>query len=141
MDSIYLIIYVQIYFVLSKETKIHLGSFIVCNLVADIINTTQGAILCPPSSPELTAAIALLNQKYAKWTPELLQQLWTLASPENLPPLIHFTSSSVALLPSDATPPDLKIAKQKRATLDPDFPKRPQCGNPNTNEPPSPPTL
>ncbi|KAJ2923070.1 hypothetical protein H1R20_g14023, partial [Candolleomyces eurysporus] len=138
INSIYLITYVQLYFILNPETKIRLGSFIVRNLVGDVINAMQSAIQRPPSTPELAAALALLDQKYAERSPELLQQLWTLASPEDPPPLVHSASSSVAHLPHDQAPVDLCLAKRKRATSDPNFPKRPCSGDPNPNEPPSP---
>ncbi|KAJ2936164.1 hypothetical protein H1R20_g937, partial [Candolleomyces eurysporus] len=94
IDSIYLITYVQIYFILNAKTKIHLGSFI-------------GAIQRPPSTPELAAVLTFLDQKYAERTPELLQRLWTLASPEDIPTLINSAASGAAHLPNAQTPPDL----------------------------------
>ncbi|KAJ2930452.1 hypothetical protein H1R20_g6641, partial [Candolleomyces eurysporus] len=138
IDSHYLITYVRLYFILAPDAKIRLGSFIVRNLVGDVINATQGAIDRPPSTPELAAALALLDQKYAERGPDLLQQLWTLASPtEDPPPLIHSVTSSVAHLPHNQAPPDYRPSKRRRATSDPDFPGPINSGHTNPNEPSS----
>ncbi|KAJ2923687.1 hypothetical protein H1R20_g13409, partial [Candolleomyces eurysporus] len=138
IDSIYLITYVRIYFVLTKETRIRLGSFIVRNLVGDVINATQSAIQRPASTLELAAALALLDQKYAERSPELLQRLWTLASPKDPPPLVRSTNSTVAHLPLDQAPAGLQPAKRKRATSDPDFPRRTRGGDTDPDKSPSP---
>ncbi|KAJ2920703.1 hypothetical protein H1R20_g16391, partial [Candolleomyces eurysporus] len=106
IDTNYLITYIQLYFVITAEVKIRLGSFIVCNLVNDVLNVAESAIPCPTSSAELAAAVALLNQKYAKHGPELLQQLWMLASPEPIN-LIRSAASSVNILLHNDTPRDL----------------------------------
>ncbi|KAJ2935324.1 hypothetical protein H1R20_g1770, partial [Candolleomyces eurysporus] len=137
IDSHYLITYVRLYFILGPETKIRLGSFIVRNLVGDVINATQGAINRPPSTPELAAALALLDQKYAARGPELLQQLWTLASTENPPPLVTSVTSTVAHLPHSQAPTDYRPAKRRRATSDPDFPGPLSGGDTNPDEPSS----
>ncbi|KAJ2928174.1 hypothetical protein H1R20_g8919, partial [Candolleomyces eurysporus] len=125
IDSHYLITYVRLYFILAPDAKIRLGSFI-------------GAIDRPPSTPELAAALALLDQKYAERGPDLLQQLWTLASPtEDPPPLIHSVTSSVAHLPHAQAPPDYRPSKRRRATSDPNFPGSINSGHTNPNEPSS----
>ncbi|KAJ2924410.1 hypothetical protein H1R20_g12682, partial [Candolleomyces eurysporus] len=139
IDLNYLIFYIRIYFVLGSETKIHLGSFIVRNLISDVLNAAQIIILCPLSTSELTAALALFNQKYAEQTSELLQQLWIFASLDP-PSIICSALLSVATLPSNQTSPDLKPAKCKRATSNPNQPKQAQHGNPNPTEPSSSPT-
>ncbi|KAJ2927452.1 hypothetical protein H1R20_g9642, partial [Candolleomyces eurysporus] len=120
IDSIYLITYVRLYFILNAETKIHLGSFIVRNLVSDVIDATQSAIQRLPSTLDLAAALALLDQ-----------------NPEDIPTLVNSATSSVAHLPSAQTPPDLRPAKRKRATSDPDAPKQSRSGNPDPNQPSS----
>ncbi|KAJ2935759.1 hypothetical protein H1R20_g1335, partial [Candolleomyces eurysporus] len=94
IDSNYLITYVQIYFVITSEVKIRLESFI------------------PTSSAELVAAVALLDQKYSSQAPEVLQHLWTLASPEPIS-LIRSASSSVDILPDNRTPVDLRLTECK----------------------------
>ncbi|KAJ2923957.1 hypothetical protein H1R20_g13131, partial [Candolleomyces eurysporus] len=137
IDSHYLITYVQLYFILGPDTKICLGTFIVRNLVGDIINATQGAIDRPPSTLELAAALALLDQKYAARGPELLQQLWTLASTEDPPPLVCSVALTVAHLPHNQAPVDYRPSKRRRATSDPDFPKPNSSGDTNPNEPSS----
>ncbi|KAJ2932473.1 hypothetical protein H1R20_g4594, partial [Candolleomyces eurysporus] len=139
IDSTYLITYVRLYFVLNKDTRIRLGSFIVRNIVGDVINATQAAIQRPASTPELAAALALLDQKYADRSPELLQQLWTLATTEDPPPLVRSVNSSVAHLPHDQAPVGFQPAKRQRASSDPDFPKQPRVGDIDPDEPPSPP--
>ncbi|KAJ2924754.1 hypothetical protein H1R20_g12344, partial [Candolleomyces eurysporus] len=138
LDSVYLITYVRLYFVISKEVRIRLGSFIVRNFASDIINATQAAIQRPLSSPELAAALALLDQKYAERSPELLQRLWTLASTEDPPTLINSVTSSVTHLPHDQTPAGYQLAKRQRATSDPDSSKRPRRGDTDPDEPSSP---
>ncbi|KAJ2927287.1 hypothetical protein H1R20_g9807, partial [Candolleomyces eurysporus] len=138
LDSVYLITYVQIYFVINKEVRIRLGSFIVHNFASDILNATSSAIQRPPSTPELAAALALLDQKHADRSPEVLQQLWRLASTEDPPPLIDSVTSSVTHLPHDRTPAGYQLAKRQRASSDPDSSKRPRRGDTNSNQPPSP---
>ncbi|KAJ2935888.1 hypothetical protein H1R20_g1206, partial [Candolleomyces eurysporus] len=66
IDSNFLITYIWLYFLITAEVKIHLGSFIVRNLVNDVLNAAESAIPHPTSSQELTAAVTLLDQKYAE---------------------------------------------------------------------------
>ncbi|KAJ2925325.1 hypothetical protein H1R20_g11770, partial [Candolleomyces eurysporus] len=131
VDSTYLITYVRIYFVLSEDVKIRLGSFIVRNIVNDVLNAADSAIQRPLSSEELTAALALLDQKYSAHLSEVLQRLWTLSSAKPIA-FIRSAPSSVAVLPPQQSPADLRPAKQKQATSDPD---QSQSGNPNPDQP------
>ncbi|KAJ2935712.1 hypothetical protein H1R20_g1383, partial [Candolleomyces eurysporus] len=137
INSNYFITYIRLYFVLTDEVKIHLGSFIVHNLVNDVINAAESAIQCPLSSQELAAAVALLDQKYSAPASELLQRLWTLSSAEPIE-FIQSTPSTVGVLPNNQAPSDLRPAKRKRASRDPD---QTHSGDPNPNEPSSPPAL
>ncbi|KAJ2932601.1 hypothetical protein H1R20_g4483, partial [Candolleomyces eurysporus] len=137
VDSNYLITYVRIYFILSEEVKIRLGSFIVHNLVNDILNAAESAIQCPPSSEELAAAIALLDQKYSAQPSEVLQHLWSLSNAEPLN-FIRSAPSTVAILLHQQSPVDLRLAKRKQVTSDPD---QPQGGDPNPDQSSGPSTL
>ncbi|KAJ2923397.1 hypothetical protein H1R20_g13696, partial [Candolleomyces eurysporus] len=89
IDSHYLITYVRLYFILAPDAKIRLGSFI-------------GAIDRPPSTPELAAALALLDQSEGRITPLIFKEnisdsanisfrFWHLCyHPFEDPPLIHW---------------------------------------------------
>ncbi|KAJ2924245.1 hypothetical protein H1R20_g12849, partial [Candolleomyces eurysporus] len=136
IDSTYLITYIRIYFILSLEVKICLGSFIIRNLINNVLNTAESAILRPPSSVELAATVALLDQKYSSCSPELLQQLWTLASLEPIA-LVQFAPSSVDILQNGRTPADLRLMKHKQTSSKPDHPGQPRCGDSNPDKPSS----
>ena len=131
IDTNYLVLHIRVYFLLGPEAKIRLGSFIVRNLVSDVLNAAKVAIPRPPSTPELAAALALLDQKYSVQSPELLHRLWTLASVDP-PPIVHSTPSIVVVDSNNSPDP----TKRQRTTAGAEYSSIVRGGSPFANEPP-----